>query len=89
MPYYAKKKLRIEDLIVFLADKIAWDQIGNPPYLDALLKQLESSLEEAALFYIDYILDHGIKVIHPWLLDAKSQLERHIIKGDVCRLTIE
>ncbi len=42
-----KEHYRIEDLIVFLADKIAWDQKGNPPYLDNLLTKLQSSLEEA------------------------------------------
>ena len=75
MPYNTKKKLSNWIFIIFLADKIAWDQNGIPPYLDDLLKQLECSLEEAALFYINYLLDHGIKVIHPWILDAKSQLE--------------
>lgn len=81
-----REHYRIEDLIVFLADKIAWDQKGIPPYLDDLLKKLQSSLEEAALFYIDYILIHGIKVIHPWLLNAKKELKKNIIKGDITRM---
>lgn len=78
-----KSHYRIEDLIVFLADKIAWDQAGDPPYLDVLLNKLQSSLEEAALSYIDYILAHGIKVTHPWLLEAKHELKAKIIQGDV------
>lgn len=83
-----KGDYRIEDLIVFLADKIAWDQKGKPPYLDDLLIKLHSSLEEAALFYIDYILTHGIKVIHPWLLNAKNELERNIAKGNLILTTV-
>lgn len=77
-----KSNYSIEDLIVFLADKIEWDQKGTPPYLDGLLIKLQSSLEEAALFYIDYLLEHGIKVMHPWLLEAKKDLESHILHKD-------
>lgn len=62
------------DLIVFLADKIAWDQEGQPPYLEGLLQCLNHSLEEATLYYIDYLLNHDIKVIHPWLMEAKGEL---------------
>lgn len=63
------------DLIVFLADKIAWDQKSQPPYLKALFQCLDHSLEEAALYYIDYLLNYDIKVIHPWLMEAKDELE--------------
>lgn len=46
----------------------------KPPYLDGLLQALNCSLENAAYFYIDYILKHDIKVVHPWLWDAYNQL---------------
>lgn len=62
------------DLVLFVADKICWDQEGHPPYLDGLLNSLHSSLEEAALFYIEYVLNHDIKVIHPWLRGAQISL---------------
>lgn len=78
-----RSQYQIEDLIVFLADKIAWDQDYVPPYLDALLKKIDCSLEEAALCYIDYILVNGIKVVHPWLLIAKQELEQNIQKGKI------
>lgn len=55
------------DLVLFLADKIKWDQAGIPPYLEGLLKNLDKSLESAALYYIDYIVTHDILVIHSWL----------------------
>ncbi|MEI5993856.1 bis(5'-nucleosyl)-tetraphosphatase (symmetrical) YqeK [Candidatus Enterococcus mansonii] len=63
------------DLVVFIADKIKWDQRGEPPYLSGLLKALDSSLEEAAYYYIDYLLNHDIKVIHPWLKEAYIELK--------------
>lgn len=76
-----KERYQIEDLIVFLADKIAWDQKGEPPYLKKLLNMIDNSLEEASLYYINYIIAHDIKVIHPWLLEAKKSLEKNISKG--------
>lgn len=69
-----KKNYSDIDLVLFVADKIKWDQEGKPPYLDGLLQALNCSLENAAYFYIDYILKHDIKVVHPWLWDAYNQL---------------
>ena len=73
-----KENYTQEDLIVFLADKIAWDQKGEPPYLKELLQSMNSSLEEASLYYIEYILSHNIKVIHPWLAKARLSLKQNI-----------
>ncbi|MDR4934394.1 bis(5'-nucleosyl)-tetraphosphatase (symmetrical) YqeK [Companilactobacillus paralimentarius] len=69
-----KKNFNNFDLIVFLADKIAWDQPGIPPYLEELNTALKVSYQEAALVYIDYLLSHNLLVAHPWLLAAKKQL---------------
>ena len=69
-----KKNYSDIDFVLFVADKIKWDQEGKPPYLDGLLQALNCSLENAAYFYIDYILKHDIKVVHPWLWDAYNQL---------------
>ncbi|WP_368555698.1 bis(5'-nucleosyl)-tetraphosphatase (symmetrical) YqeK [Enterococcus faecalis] len=69
-----KKNYSDIDLVLFVADKIKWDQEGKPSYLDGLLQALNCSLENAAYFYIDYILKHDIKVVHPWLWDAYNQL---------------
>lgn len=69
-----KKNYSDIDLVLFVADKIKWDQEGKPPYLDGLLQALNCSLENAVYFYIDYILKHDIKVVHPWLWDAYNQL---------------
>lgn len=62
------------DLIVFLADKISWDGGDNAPFKKVLNEALETSLEAAALAYIDFIIDEGLKVVHPWLLEAREQL---------------
>ncbi|KJB88165.1 HAD family hydrolase [Paenibacillus sp. E194] len=64
------------DLVLFVADKIAWDQQGTPPYIEELHHNLAISLEHAAFAYIQYLWERKdtLKVIHPWLADAYKQL---------------
>lgn len=64
------------DMVLFLADKIQWDQDGVPPYLGEIEKALEVSIECAAYCYIDYLLRNKEKliVVHPWLLAAYKDL---------------
>ena len=65
------------DLVVVLADKIAWDRGGEPPYLAAVERGLEHSLESAALAYIDFVMENGM-ILHPhaWLLEAREALRK-------------
>ncbi|PEB58535.1 HAD family hydrolase [Bacillus cereus] len=60
------------DLVLFVADKIEWDQKGTPPYLIEIKKGLEKSLEKAAFVYISYLWERKdtLKVMHPWLEEA-------------------
>jgi predicted HD superfamily hydrolase involved in NAD metabolism len=60
------------DMILFVADKIQWDQSGTPPYIDELYKGLDQSLEHASFAYIAYLWSHKdkLRVIHPWLREA-------------------
>ncbi|MFK4375447.1 putative HD superfamily hydrolase involved in NAD metabolism [Bacillus sp. RC218] len=60
------------DLVLFVADKLEWDQIGTPPYLINVKKALGNSLEHAAFVYISYLWERKdtLKVIHPWLEEA-------------------
>ncbi|MGE6550762.1 bis(5'-nucleosyl)-tetraphosphatase (symmetrical) YqeK [Bacillus mycoides] len=60
------------DLVLFIADKLEWDQIGTPSYLIEVKKGLEKSLEHAAFVYISYLWErkYTLKVIHPWLEEA-------------------
>jgi predicted HD superfamily hydrolase involved in NAD metabolism len=65
------------DMALFLADKISWDQQGEPPYLHAVQDALNTSLTAASLAYINYALDHHMILIpHKWLLEAKAWLEQ-------------
>lgn len=60
-----------------VADKIAWDQEGEPPFAEKLHKSLKHSLRHAAFTYINYLWERkdSLKVIHPWLRDAYEELK--------------
>jgi HD superfamily phosphohydrolase YqeK len=68
------------DKVVFLADKIAWDQPGKPPYLDALEAVLYGmpSLDAPIKVYCDYLWAHQDSqfVAHPWFVDVSRSLEQ-------------
>ncbi len=64
------------DMVLFLADKLAWDQEGIPPFYGLIQQELRHSLSRAALAYINFVLDHGMILFpHQWLLNAKDWLE--------------
>lgn len=64
------------DKIVFVADKIAWDQPGDPPYLADILAATERSLDAAAFCYLDYLYQRRatLRVAHPWMLAAWAEV---------------
>jgi len=68
------------DKIVFLADKIAWDGAGEPPYQDALLAAVEASLDEACWCYLDYLWSRraALFAVHPWFVAAYHELSDHL-----------
>ena len=68
------------DKVVFLADKIRWDQAGEPPYLAELHQALERSLDHAVFCYLDYLWQRRttLRVIHPWLVAAHHQLQEQL-----------
>ncbi|MES9698030.1 bis(5'-nucleosyl)-tetraphosphatase (symmetrical) YqeK [Bacillus sp. JJ927] len=65
------------DLVLFVSDKLEWDQIGTPSYLIEVKKGLEKSLEHAAFVYISYLWERKdtLKVIHTWLEEAYWHLK--------------
>ena len=64
------------DKVVFVADKIAWDQPGDPPYLAEILAATERSLDAAAFCYLDYLYQRRatLRVAHPWMLAAWAEV---------------
>jgi predicted HD superfamily hydrolase involved in NAD metabolism len=63
------------DLLLFVADKLSWDQEGTPPYAEEIQAALNHSLEEAAWVYQDHVWHSGkLKIIHPWMLASYKEL---------------
>lgn len=60
------------DKTLFVADKIEWDQPGQPPYRDDLVVALDRSLDAATMQHLLYLWEHrqDLSVLHPWLVDA-------------------
>ncbi|SDE44352.1 putative HD superfamily hydrolase of NAD metabolism [Paenibacillus sp. UNCCL117] len=71
-----RAKSTLLDQVVFVADKIAWDQTGTPPYIDKLTDSLNTSLARGAFAYINYLWERKetLRVVHPWLKDAYEEL---------------
>ncbi|WP_461615205.1 bis(5'-nucleosyl)-tetraphosphatase (symmetrical) YqeK [Clostridium sp. Marseille-QA1073] len=69
------------DMVLFIADKIEWDQKGVPPYIDEVEKALNTSLELSTFKFIKYQMDNkeNLKVMHPWLVEAYLDLEKRLI----------
>jgi predicted HD superfamily hydrolase involved in NAD metabolism len=75
-----KAKASLLDKVVFLADKIAWDQDGKPPYARDVVQALEESLDAAVIVYLNYLWDRRdrLMIIHPWLVEAREDMLQSI-----------
>jgi len=71
-----KKNASMYDKVIFIADKISWDQKGVPPYYDVLKSKAAVSLDDACYFYIKYQFDNNLLLMpHRWLIDAYEELK--------------
>lgn len=66
----------VMDKVLFVADKIEWDQADAAPYLEEMVNALDRSLDEAALGYLHWMWtqQRSLRVIHPWLKEAYEEL---------------
>lgn len=75
-----KVNASVLDKILFVADKIEWDQDGLPPYISEVESAANISLDLAAFAYLKYLYDNSsrLKVIHPWLAGAYKELKERL-----------
>ncbi|MCL2198616.1 MAG: HD domain-containing protein [Defluviitaleaceae bacterium] len=67
------------DMALFVADKLAWDQKGDPPFYIAVNNALNHSLEAASLAYMDYITENNmIKHPHKWFIEGADYLRAKV-----------
>lgn len=64
------------ELILFIADKLQWDQSGTPPYMEELNNGIFNSLRHGAYAFINYQMEHkeNLLMIHPWFEEAYHEL---------------
>lgn len=76
-----KRDASVLDKIVYVADKIAWDQPGTPPYYEDIIAALDQSIDHAAFVYARYLWEmrDQLRVLHPWAQDAYEDLYRHLV----------
>ncbi len=66
------------DMILFLSDKLKWDQPGIPPYKKDIENALSISLESACYAYINYIQENNMIIKpHPELIKAYDFLKTY------------
>ena len=64
------------DKIMFVADKIKWDQPGNPPYLTEIETAVTHSIDDACSVYLSHLWQQRdtLGYAHPWFLEAYEEL---------------
>jgi len=64
------------DKVVFIADKIAWDQAGEIPCLPQIRAGLTRSLDAGVSAYLAYLWQQRgrLPVVHPWMAAAHEEL---------------
>lgn len=68
------------DKIIFIADKLSWDEKYSGPFLKDVLDFLEKSLlDKACACYLSYLWNqkNGVEVIHPWMKESYEQLTKN------------
>lgn len=71
-----KKNAGMYDKVIFIADKISWDQKGVPSYYEVLKSKAAESLDEASFFYIQYQFEHDLLLMpHQWIKEAYEDLK--------------
>lgn len=75
-----KKNASDYDKVVFIADKIAWDQKSKPLYDELIDNALDDSLDYAYYQFIKYQFDHhGLLMPHHWLKEAYQELKEKYV----------
>jgi predicted HD superfamily hydrolase involved in NAD metabolism len=83
-----KASASLLDKILFVADKLRWDQDMPSPFENGMRAALEKSLDAAALFYLDYLWEQRESSpgpIHPWAQKARTSLHQSMRQQDRIR----
>lgn len=71
-----KKDASKYEMSLFIADKLAWDREGTPPFSEEVHAALDVSLEAACYRYMKYMVDHDMILCpHEKFTEAYEQLK--------------
>jgi HD superfamily phosphohydrolase YqeK len=72
-----KRDANAVDRAGFVADKITWNQDGDPPNLQGIVVASERSLEAEAFCHLDYLLNRSmdLKAVLPGAWAACEQMQ--------------
>ena len=74
-----RKNASLYDKVIFIADKISWDQKGVPSCDDLSKSATAESLDEGCYLYIKYQFDNNLLVMpHQWLIEAYEDLKKNL-----------
>lgn len=74
-----RKNASLYDKIIFIADKISWNQKFAPFFDDLIKNATIEALNKACYSYIKYQFDNNLLVMaHKWLIDAFDELKMNI-----------
>lgn len=68
------------DKVLFVADKLSWDNADAAPYIKEMRIKAAQSLEDAVMVYLDHVWRNRehMKVVHPWLIEAREVLMQDV-----------
>jgi predicted HD superfamily hydrolase involved in NAD metabolism len=68
------------DMILFVADKMSWDNIHNGAFVEDIMRGLDISLEHGAYAYLEFMFSRGenVKVYHPWAIEAYNYMKNKL-----------
>ncbi len=74
-----RKNASVYDKVIFIADKISWDQKGVPSCDDLSKSATAESLDEGCYLYIKHQFDNNLLVMpHQWLIEAYEDLKKNL-----------
>ncbi|WP_054956464.1 bis(5'-nucleosyl)-tetraphosphatase (symmetrical) YqeK [Paenibacillus dakarensis] len=71
-----KSDMSTMDKVLFVADKLSWDQADAAPYIKEIRVKSTQSLDAAVMVYLEHVWKsrEHMKVVHPWLIEAREEL---------------
>lgn len=75
-----KREMTTMDKVLFVADKLSWDNADAAPYIKEMRIKVDQSLDDAAMVYLEHVWKNRehMKVVHPWLIEAREALLQNV-----------